>query len=51
MKCCKNNLLLQGFELETYRNKTALFTTAPLLGCVILIGNTFLMAVSSESLI
>jgi hypothetical protein len=41
---------LKGFELETYRNKTELFTTAPLFGCVILIENTFLMVVSGESL-
>jgi hypothetical protein len=42
---------LQGFELETYMNKTVLVTTAPLFGCVMLTRNTFLMVVSGESLI
>jgi hypothetical protein len=42
---------LQGFELETNRNKTVFFSTAPLPGCAILIGNTFPMVVSGESLI
>jgi hypothetical protein len=27
----QNNLLLQGFELQTYGNNTAMFTTAQLL--------------------
>jgi hypothetical protein len=47
----QKNLPLQGFELKTYRNKTALLTTAPLLGSIILTGNTFLMVVEGESFI
>jgi hypothetical protein len=41
----QKDLPLQGFKLKTYRNKIVLLTTAPLLGSVILIGNTFLMVV------
>jgi hypothetical protein len=41
----EKNLPLQGFELQTYRNKKVFLTTAPLLGSVILTGNTFLMVV------
>jgi hypothetical protein len=41
----KKILQLQVFDLKTYRNKTMLLTTAPLLGSVILTGNTFLMVV------
>jgi hypothetical protein len=37
-----------GFELETYRNKTMMFTTAPLLGSINLMGNTFLMLALGE---
>jgi hypothetical protein len=41
----QKQLTIARFKLKTYRNKTALLTTAPLLGSVILTGNTFLMVV------
>jgi hypothetical protein len=40
-ECYKNNLQKKGFELETYRNETALSTTTPPLGCVEFMKNTF----------